>query len=113
MRQSIERHFWLPEERRYAPVLSAVDFTPHRAPFAPINLHPLWLGYLSADDPKAASNLEGTLTWLWRSPGLARMTPFVDRFAGTELVVEHIERRWCPTITSDQIIGGEAFRFRR
>jgi hypothetical protein len=83
MRQSIERHFWLPEERRYAPVLSPVDFTPHRAPFAPVNLHPLWLGYLSADDPKAASNVEGTLTWLWRSPGLARMTPFVDYYIGS------------------------------
>ena len=43
----------------------------------------------------------------------SRMPPFVDHFAGTELVIEHIERHWCPTITSDQIIGGETFRFRR
>ena len=43
----------------------------------------------------------------------SRMLPFVDHFAGVELVIEHIERHWCPTITSDQIIGGEAFRFRR
>jgi nicotinamidase-related amidase len=42
-----------------------------------------------------------------------RMPPFVDHFKGTELVVEHIERHWCPTITSDQITGGEPFRFRR
>ena len=82
MRQSIERHFWLPEEQRYAPVLSPVDFTPHCAPFAPVNLRPLWLGYLSPDDPKAASNLEGSLKWLWRSPGLVRMTPFMDYFIG-------------------------------
>ena len=82
MRQSIERHFWLPEERRYAPVLSPVDFSPHCAPFAPINLRPLWLGYLSPDDPKASSNLEGTLRWLWRPPGLVRMTPFMDYFIG-------------------------------
>jgi hypothetical protein len=82
MRQSIERHFWLPEERRYAPALSPVDFSPHCAPFAPINLRPLWLDYLSPDDPKAVSNLEGTLRWLWRRPGLVRMTPFMDYFIG-------------------------------
>jgi nicotinamidase-related amidase len=43
----------------------------------------------------------------------SRMPPFVDHFAGVEFVVEHIERHWCPTITSDQIIGGKMFRFRR
>ncbi|MHB1037497.1 MAG: alpha-L-rhamnosidase-related protein [Pirellulales bacterium] len=82
MRESIERHFWLPEERRYAPALSPVDFSPHRAPFASVNLRPLWLDYLSAEDPKALSNLEGTLRWLWRPPGLVRMTPFMDYFIG-------------------------------
>jgi hypothetical protein len=29
---------------------------------------------------------------------------------GTDRVVAHIERHWCPTITSDQLIGGSAFR---
>lgn len=82
MRQSIERHFWRAEERRYAPALSPVDFSPHCAPFASINLRPLWLDYLAADDPKAVSNLEGTLRWLWRRPGLVRMTPFMDHFIG-------------------------------
>ena len=42
----------------------------------------------------------------------SRMPPFVDHFAGVELVIEHIERHWCPTITSDQLLGGAAFRFR-
>ena len=32
-------------------------------------------------------------------------------FRGTDLTIEHIERYWCPTVTSDQIVGGEAFRF--
>jgi hypothetical protein len=26
-------------------------------------------------------------------------------------VIEHIERHWCPSITSDQLVGGAAFRF--
>ena len=31
---------------------------------------------------------------------------------GTAQVVAHVERRWCPTVTSDQLAGGEVFRFR-
>jgi hypothetical protein len=30
---------------------------------------------------------------------------------GTEQIVAHIERRWCPTVTSDQLVGGMPFRF--
>jgi nicotinamidase-related amidase len=37
--------------------------------------------------------------------------PFVDHFTGTDLVTAHIEEHWCPSISSDQIIGGQAFRF--
>jgi nicotinamidase-related amidase len=37
--------------------------------------------------------------------------PFVDHFTGTGLVIRHIEKYWCPTVASDQIIGGEPFRF--
>ncbi len=38
--------------------------------------------------------------------------PFVSHFRGTELIVEHIEKYVCPTITSNQILGGEPFRFK-
>jgi nicotinamidase-related amidase/type 1 glutamine amidotransferase len=37
--------------------------------------------------------------------------PFVSHFTGTDLIVEHIEKFVCPTITSDQLIGGRPFRF--
>jgi len=37
--------------------------------------------------------------------------PFVDHFSGTELVVEHVERSWCPTILSTDLTGRPAFRF--
>ena len=33
-------------------------------------------------------------------------------FHGTDLTLEHIEKYWCPTVTSDQIAGGKEFRFR-
>ena len=40
------------------------------------------------------------------------MKPMVNHFRGTELVIEHIEKHWCPTITSTDITGRAAFRFK-
>ena len=40
-----------------------------------------------------------------------RAWPRVSHFRGTELIVEHIEKYVCPTITSDQLLGGKPFRF--
>ena len=37
--------------------------------------------------------------------------PFVDHFTGTDLVVEHVERYWCPSIRSTDLTGRPAFRF--
>lgn len=41
----------------------------------------------------------------------SRRRPFVNHFAGTDLVVAHIERYWCPSITSTDLLGGTPFRF--
>jgi len=38
--------------------------------------------------------------------------PKVSHFEGTDLVVEHVEKYWCPTITSTDITGRPAFRFK-
>lgn len=40
-----------------------------------------------------------------------RMPPMVSHFEGTRLIVEHIEKFVCPTVTSDQLLGGREFRF--
>ena len=37
--------------------------------------------------------------------------PYVSHFAGTRLMIEHVEKYWCPTITSNALLGGEPFRF--
>src|SRR5690606_38653241 len=37
--------------------------------------------------------------------------PYANHFTGTDLIVSHIERYICPTISSDQILGGQEFRF--
>jgi len=37
--------------------------------------------------------------------------PYVNHFTGNDLVIEHVERHWCPTITSADIAGGKPFRF--
>ena len=34
-----------------------------------------------------------------------RMRPFVLHEKGTELVIEHVEKHWAPTITSDQVLA--------
>jgi len=40
-----------------------------------------------------------------------RMRPFVSHFSGNDLIVEHIERHWCPTIASTDLVGGQEFCF--
>ncbi|MEX0792753.1 MAG: ThuA domain-containing protein [Pirellulaceae bacterium] len=40
-----------------------------------------------------------------------KMWPHVSHFTGNDLIVSHIERLVCPTISSEQLIGGHAFRF--
>lgn len=42
----------------------------------------------------------------------SKAAPHVNHFQGTELIVEHIEKFVCPTITSASILGGNPFRFR-
>lgn len=40
-----------------------------------------------------------------------RSKPYVNHFKGTELVIEHIEKYWCPTILSTDLTGKPAFHF--
>lgn len=42
----------------------------------------------------------------------SRKRPFVSHFRGTELVVEHIEKFWCGTVSSADLARGAAFRFK-
>ncbi|WP_406697382.1 ThuA domain-containing protein [Singulisphaera sp. Ch08] len=37
--------------------------------------------------------------------------PRVSHFTGTDLMVEHVEKFVCPTVTSDQLLGGTPARF--
>ena len=39
--------------------------------------------------------------------------PYVSHFTGTDLIVEHIEKYVCPTITSDQLLGRQAVPLRQ
>src|SRR6266850_2963004 len=42
----------------------------------------------------------------------SRMPPYVNHFAGTDLLIGHIEKYWCPSITSVDFVGGELQRFK-
>jgi nicotinamidase-related amidase/type 1 glutamine amidotransferase len=39
------------------------------------------------------------------------MPPHLSHYRGTELVIEHIEKHWCPTVTSTDFLDKPAFRF--
>lgn len=39
------------------------------------------------------------------------MAPFVSHFTGNDLIAQHIEQYWCPTITSSDFTSAEPFRF--
>jgi nicotinamidase-related amidase/type 1 glutamine amidotransferase len=39
--------------------------------------------------------------------------PYISHYSGTDRTIEHVERHVCPSITSDQIVGGKPFRFKR
>ena len=41
----------------------------------------------------------------------SRMKPFVDHHRGTDLVIEHVEKHWCPTISSVDLLGEAPFHF--
>jgi nicotinamidase-related amidase len=38
--------------------------------------------------------------------------PHVSHFAGTRLMIEHVEKYWCPSVLSTSLLGGEPFRFK-
>ncbi len=42
----------------------------------------------------------------------SRRPPHVPHFAGTDRMIEHVEKYWCPTATSADLVGGAPFRFR-
>jgi len=42
-----------------------------------------------------------------------RKSPYVPHCIGTELMVEHVEKFWCPTISSVAFLGGSEFHFRQ
>ena len=42
----------------------------------------------------------------------SRRSPQVPHSAGTALMIEHVEKHWCPTIASTAFLGGAEFRFR-
>jgi len=41
----------------------------------------------------------------------SRARPFVPHTVGTQLMLEHVERYWCPTISSVGFLGGREFKF--
>ena len=75
VREATEQAYWQPDHGFYAPAASEFTAERHQAPFANINLSPLWIGYQSLDDAHATDNVLNAVRWLWREDGTARITP--------------------------------------
>jgi hypothetical protein len=78
VRAGIENHFWMDDHGYYAPAIYPLSGARHEAPFAPINLRPLWLGYHPPDDPRARKNLEAVMDLL----GFGSITPTCEYTVG-------------------------------
>jgi hypothetical protein len=68
---------------------------------------PFGLRQMSKNGKKVA--LVRDLTDSMYNPGC---WPHVPHHRGTELFIEHLEKYVSPTVTSNQLLGGEAFRFK-
>jgi type 1 glutamine amidotransferase/nicotinamidase-related amidase len=42
----------------------------------------------------------------------SRQSPYVPHCVGTELMIEHVEKFWCPSIASVDFLGGQEFHFK-
>jgi type 1 glutamine amidotransferase/nicotinamidase-related amidase len=40
-----------------------------------------------------------------------KRAPYIPHCAGNDLMIEHVEKFWCPTISSVAFLGGQEFRF--
>ena len=82
LRDDVEKRFWLPEEKLFAPAISPVTGEPHRAPVADANLMPLWVGWTYPSGEKSRDNLRNTLGMLWRKGRRIGSTPTVGYVTG-------------------------------
>lgn len=82
IRDQIEERYWLEDEKIFAPALSPVTLAPHRAPFANINLMPLWVGWTNPRGEKSRDNLRNSLAMLWRRGARIGTTPTVGYATG-------------------------------
>lgn len=43
----------------------------------------------------------------------SRQPPYVSHYSGTDLLIEHIEKYWCPSVTSVDFLNGTPFHFEK
>ena len=83
VRAATEEHYWQRDRGWYAPALSALSGERYRAPFANIDLRPLWVGYAGPDDRQQATNVLSALSYLYRpESGTTKLTPECAYYVG-------------------------------
>ncbi|MGQ9730797.1 MAG: hypothetical protein ACUVX8_05920, partial [Candidatus Zipacnadales bacterium] len=90
VRRALDRLYWMPDRRYYAPAMSDFSGELYRYPFANIHLSPQWL----APDPRWWENWAGMsdtrlceailrpLEWLWKKSGTIQTTPGCGYYVG-------------------------------
>jgi hypothetical protein len=91
VRDALDRDFWMPERRHYAPAISDFSGEQYRYPFANIDLRPAWLkadlepygdSALYADPQAAEDSWLNALKWLWKDSGTVKTTPGCGYYVG-------------------------------
>jgi hypothetical protein len=76
--RAIDDRFWQADQGYYAPAVYPLTGARHQAPFAPVNLRPLWLGLPEAPDSRARSNVDAVADLI----GFTGITPNCDYTIG-------------------------------
>lgn len=81
-RNMADQYYWSQDDGYYIPYVKKDTLEPADTPFADINLHPLWIGYAEAGDPRQRANIIATAKKLMNRQGTMRTSLRVAQYTG-------------------------------
>ena len=81
-RDMADQYYWNDDAGYYIPFVKKDTLEPTDTPFADINLHPLWIGYADAGDPRQRRNVIATAKKLMNKQGTMRTSSRVSQYTG-------------------------------
>lgn len=77
-----DQYYWNDEDGYYIPYVKKDTLEPADSPFADIGLHPLWIGYADAGDPKQRRSIITTAKKLMNKQGTMKTSSRVGQYTG-------------------------------